>query len=247
MALLHKKLEAIETELSTLPPGELRIYSNGKYDKWFYYKDSTGSYLTRKNKDLASKLARKKYLTIKRNAIINDITALEYYQDFYTSSEDELNRFLENENYTQLLTSNFQSEAHYEWMHAEYPRNPYYPEMLTFKCPSGNTVRSKSEVFIDMALTNSQVPYRYECKLMVGNSTFYPDFTILHPFTNELIYWEHFGKMDDFTYANKSSSKLLSYISNGIVPGKNLIMTFETSENPFSYDDAIFALSQFGL
>ena len=35
------------------------------------------------------------------------------------------------------------------------------------------------------------IPFRYECALTLGNTTVYPDFTIMHPNTGELIYREH--------------------------------------------------------
>ena len=66
--------------------------------------------------------------------------------------------------------------------------------------------------------------------------TFYPDFTIRHPKTGEIIYWEHFGLMDDPSYYQKTFSKLQLYASYGIIPSINLITTYETQEHPLSAD-----------
>ncbi|MBR5979194.1 MAG: ATPase, partial [Oscillospiraceae bacterium] len=46
------------------------------------------------------------------------------------------------------------------------------------------------------------------------------------------IYLEHFGLMDDDEYRDNCFRKLDEYRINGIYPGKNLIMTFESSQNP---------------
>lgn len=36
--------------------------------------------------------------------------------------------------------------------------------------------------------------FRYECLLKLGDSAYYPDFTIKHPKTGKTYYWEHFGQ-----------------------------------------------------
>ena len=117
-------------------------------------------------------------------------------------------------------------------MNSPFEHNPKYPEQLTHQTGFGYSVRSKSELLIDFALHAHKIPFRYECALSLGNSTIYPDFTIRHPVSGKLIYWEHFGKMDDPTYAQHVDSKLSLYISNGIVPNINLITTYETKQSP---------------
>ena len=92
---------------------------------------------------------------------------------------------------------------------------------------SGNYVRSKSEVFIDMVLTQRGIPFRYECELEIGGSIFYPDFTILNRRTLKVYYWEHCGKMDDPKYVYDFNQKLYKYTRNNIYPGKSLLLSFE--------------------
>ena len=99
-------------------------------------------------------------------------------------------------------------------------------------------LRSKSEVFIDQALFMNNIPYRYECKLVLNGNNIYPDFTLLHPVTGKILYWEHFGMMDDFKYAQKALNKIELYNRAGIIPGIDLIMTFETDNKPFMYINA---------
>lgn len=63
---------------------------------------------------------------------------------------------------------------------------------------------------------------------------FYPDFTIRHPQTGKIIYWEHFGMMDNPSYCTKTFNKLNAYASQGIIPTINLITTYETQSYPIN-------------
>ena len=85
-------------------------------------------------------------------------------------------------------------------------------------------------------MTKIQFTFRYECALQLDQIIIYPDFTIKHPRTSELFYWEHFGLMDNPSYAQNVPNKLRTYISNGIIPGINLITTYETQANPLSVE-----------
>ena len=79
------------------------------------------------------------------------------------------------------------------------------------------------------------IPYQYEKPLLLqGFGVVYPDFTFLSPRTRREIYWEHDGKMDDPAYAKSAVRKIDTYQKNGIYPGENLILTFETSDIPLN-------------
>ena len=45
---------------------------------------------------------------------------------------------------------------------------------------------------------------------------------------------EHFGMMDNPEYCNKAIKKLEDYAKNGIYQGKNLLVTYETSQYPLN-------------
>lgn len=123
-----------------------------------------------------------------------------------------------------------------DWMNSSYERNPYHPENLIHKSSSGNLVRSKSESIIDMLLYTKRIPFRYECALKLGDVTIFPDFTIRHPQTGNIYYWEHFGLMDNPSYFQKAFSKMQLYTFHGIIPSIQLITTFESAKNPISPD-----------
>ena len=119
-------------------------------------------------------------------------------------------------------------------MNAPYEHSSPHPENLIYKNISGNTLRSKSEMMIDLCLYMHKIPYRYECPLQLGTATLYPDFTLRHPETGKYFYWEHFGLMDNPKYIDTTFSKLRLYACQGIIPGIQLITTYETKENPLN-------------
>ena len=69
-----------------------------------------------------------------------------------------------------------------------------------------------------------------------GTVTIYPDFTIRHPKTGKAYYGEHFGLMDNKGYAKNAFSKMILYHAQGIDPSDNLIITYESRENPLSLE-----------
>lgn len=124
----------------------------------------------------------------------------------------------------------------YNWMHAPYDSNNNFPEQQIHKTLSGNMVRSKSEALIDMALFTNKIPFRYECVLHLGEAVIYPDFTIRHPKTGVIFYWEHFGLMDDPIYCKNACTKLHLYATHNIIPTHQLITTYETKAKPLTSD-----------
>ena len=121
-----------------------------------------------------------------------------------------------------------------QWQEEEYQTNCSHPENLQHKSLKGERLRSKSEVIIANALYMNHIPYRYECELELGEVTLYPDFTILHPETLEVYYWEHFGMMDYPEYSAKAIKKIAKYEENGYWFGDNFLCTFETREEPLN-------------
>lgn len=78
----------------------------------------------------------------------------------------------------------------------------------------------------------NHIPYRYECALTLDEVTLYPDFTILHPDTSEIFYWEHFGMMQNTDYQRTAFHKMKFYGEHGIYPFDRLITTYESETLP---------------
>lgn len=99
----------------------------------------------------------------------------------------------------------------------------------------GECVRSKSEKILADKLYMMKIPYVYESPLNLrGYGYVKPDFLVLNTRTRKKYYWEHFGIMDDKEYCEKTIKKLENFEDNGIFPGENLILTFETKEHPLN-------------
>ena len=64
-----------------------------------------------------------------------------------------------------------------------------------------------------------------------GVGIVYPDFTFLSRKTNQEIYWEHDGRMDDPSYVRNAVRKMHANEKNDIYPGERLILTFETEKS----------------
>ena len=134
-----------------------------------------------------------------------------------------------------------------KWCSEAYETNPSHPGHLIHTTLAGHKVRSKSEVIISNLLYTNYIPYRYEAALSLKEFTAYPDFTILHPVTNKIFYWEHFGMMDNASYCDTACNKLKTYCYNGIFPSMQLITTYETSKCPISTDQVQQLITQYFL
>lgn len=234
---LEKQMKHLESQILEFPKGKLICVRNGKRWKWFHSDGHTSVYIPKKNKNFAEQLAKKKYLSLLYEDMRHEKAAIDCYLRHHKKSKAEA-LLLNEPEYQKLLSPSFQpfSQEVKDWINAPYETNQKYPEHKIFKTSSGTMVRSKSEVLIDMALYTHGIPYRYECALNLGTMMIYPDFTIKHPKTGKIYYWEHFGRMDDENYAKTAADKLKRYIENGIIPNVNLIITFETKECPLDYE-----------
>lgn len=97
---------------------------------------------------------------------------------------------------------------------------------------NGEIVRSKSEKIIADKLKLMGVCYLYEPALdLSGYGYVKPDFIVLNIRTRKEYYWEHLGMMEQTEYCEKAIKKIELYEKNGIYPGKQLILTFETNEH----------------
>lgn len=124
------------------------------------------------------------------------------------------------------------------WLKVEYRHKKFAEDAPQLFTDNNEQVRSKSEVIIANALKAAGVPYRYEFPLLVDDDQdicqLHPDFYCLNLRTRQEFAWEHFGMMDDPDYAERATEKLELYAENGFFPGKNLIITMETSAKPLS-------------
>lgn len=240
----HKQLEEeireIEKKINSLPEGKLVICHDGKGRcKYFQSDGHTKSYIKKKDIELASQLAYKKYLAERLQETKQEKRATEYYLDHHSKEIPKSIQFISESSEYQKLISKFFTPLDQElnnWMQEPYEKSTKYPHQLIHKTPTGECVRSKSEVFIYSYLYMNKIPFRYECALQLGAITVFPDFTIRHPRTGKIFYWENFGMMDKRDYAKNTYAKLDLYQMHGIIPSIDLITTYETKEHPLGVD-----------
>lgn len=246
--LIHK----IDKKLEDLPPGKMYITRNGKNFKWYCRLEEAANpvYIPKKKRKLAEQYAQKKYLLQLKKDLMHEITALDFYIRHHEKRPWKSEAFLTDKpEYQELLLSYFKpkSQELAEWANESYICNTSFPEHSIQKLPNGRRVRSKSEVMIATILDKYHIPYRVECKLEVGNKVYFPDFTIRHPQTGEIYYFEHLGLIEKPGYFENNVEKLWNYISHGIIPTVNLILTFETLEHPLTMERIEWLVKEYFL
>ena len=123
------------------------------------------------------------------------------------------------------------------WDNYRPQSNPHHPEKCIYEAKSGDMVRSKSELMIANLLYDAGILFRYEAALTINGRTIYPDFTILSPLDGTLIFWDHFGMMDDPEYCNSFINRKRIYNAAGFLEGFSLIFTFESALEPLTPKD----------
>lgn len=236
---LEKQIHDLEIQLKKLPEGKLYCTRDGKSFKWYQHTDKKDVYLGKKKRHLAEMLAKKKYLTLLQEDLICEKRAIDFYLRHHKIRPWKSEQFsIEKPQYQELLQQFFKpaSLELQEWATSSYTQNINHPEHFIHSTPNGINVRSKSEALIAMILDNNQIPFRYECELKLDSLTYYPDFTILHPVTKEIYYWEHFGMIDNVSYRQHAFQKLQTYCAHKIYPSIQLITTYETKEYPLTVE-----------
>ncbi len=235
LAYLQEEILKAEHKLETFPEGRLVIYHNGNSFKYYQHIGSSNTKATRKyipKSDIAfaRKLAHKALLKSQLADMKNEALAIQRYLSTRRKCKTD-HLFSPNSVYSTLLSqeTNSNNNDHVK------PVAPH-PENLIIPAPKGQFVRSKSEAIIAHALFQNHVDYQYELPIYFGNTILHPDFTIHHTRTGEKYLWEHFGLVDNNFYQANMFNKMSIYISNGFIPGKNLILTYETKASPINIE-----------
>ncbi|WP_026507502.1 hypothetical protein [Butyrivibrio sp. MC2013] len=238
IAVLKRAISIAEREEDSFPEGRLRVSKTTNQTRYYRMMDTgdeTGEYLNTKQKELIRLLSQKDYnkrfLKCARLELYKLQSFLTLYQKvqadrIYDDLRMERKKLVE----PYILTDELVAA---KWMSKSFKSNPYKSENRIFDTKRGEKVRSKSESIIADILFELGIPYKYECPLKMKNGQIkYPDFTLLNIKTKEVIFFEHFGCMDDEEYRANTMNKMDTYRKNGIYPGKNLIFTYETENNP---------------
>lgn len=245
---IDAQIGKLQRMIKKIPGGDILCTNSGKYSKWYERTEEGLAYLGKGNREYAEKLAQKKLYSTKLKSLEQERYVrgwfLKHYDVKLAAAADAL---FASPAYSELITAGMKPKQIRirEWLDSPYEKCREHKEKLIHNAPPGIMVRSKSEVMIASAINSHGIPFRYECILNLGDMYYFPDFTIFHPKTGKLIYWEHFGMMDDPQYIHKTSEKLEIYALHDIVPSVNLITTFETSKHPLTTDIVENMIRQF--
>lgn len=249
IAELEEVLKAKQFAVKKNPSGLVRIVRRGK--SLLFYKrsspsDAQGTYMPRSQEKLVRALIQNDYDKKTIPAIQAEIKELKDFLKAYKEKcSDTVYQKLASTRREVVMPLTLDDDAYAAaWLKVEYRRKKIPEDAPQLYTENNEQVRSKSEVIIANALKAAGVPYRYEFPLLMDKNSeadagadfcqLHPDFYCLNLRTREEFAWEHFGMMDDPEYAARATEKLELYAENGFFPGKNFIITMETSAKPLS-------------
>ncbi len=240
MEKMQDVLAACKKIINKAPAGRIRV-SKCKNSYQYYFckedeKNIKGRYVKKSEWKLAQKIIEKEYVENLQNVCKRRYDELERLERILIETEPQEVFNALSQGKQKMLKPLVVSDEEYgrEWEKVLYQGKSFpenYPEIYSER---GERVRSKTEKIIADKLYKEGIPYRYEEPLFLeGFGVVYPDFKLLNVNTREEVLLEHLGMMDDAEYVEKSMRKLRLYEKNGYFLGKELLLTFESSQVPF--------------
>lgn len=236
-----KLLDKFIKELKSMPEGSLvckvrknnKVYFYQQYGELSKTKDRKKfkqRYIKKCERELLEKLKRKKIISesifkLKENILLIKRFLSGYHNYFPDCAITDLPE--EYQDIKDKYYLEFDIKDIKKWEKANYEKNRKYSEGLIHRTTKGELVRSKSEALIASQLHLNGIPYHYEEKLEIEGKTFCPDFTAMRPTDGKIIYWEHFGLLNNEQYVNNIYEKIIIFAQNDIVLWDNLIITFD--------------------
>jgi len=228
------EIKGCETELAVMPPGHItQEVHQGKPTLVIINKD--GSKRVRNSiptdSEQAALYLRKIVLSTKLDELRHNERVLANaarrlkettIYDYMTNLSPKFTALTQ----TQLLSSFTTCSEATEWENEPYEQLDYRNEYKQQVTSRGLRVRSKSELIIAEILYENHLPFRYEQVLHFDNITLAPDFTIKSK-SGKVFYWEHQGLNKEREYQRRQIQKLDTYISHGITPWDNLIVSYD--------------------
>lgn len=238
-ALCERK-DDLEQELSSLPKGHLYSYV-GKDNRTYYYERTTtrDGRMKRvginKNPERLAALVRKNYvqkaisIARKNSSVLESAIGLITPFDEASLMSDFVRSHPSKEPF---IYKNFTSAPcdNQSICNPQDDSNSLLNEGLKSISHDGVPMRSMGEIAIAARLDHFGIQYKYEAELQVPELRYVPDFTIRRAHDGRIIYWEHLGKISDKEYMQHNRRKFDDYEEYGIVPWRNLIVTYGTED-----------------
>ncbi len=235
--ILKQEIEEVEKEMEGLPTALFYCVTEAGRERWYQIEKGIKTYIPKSQRAYAELLALHKYYARRLKDLRRELAPIQAYLKKHRPDKHNADKLLtEYKGYTHLLNkaTRPRSAQQAKWMQAPYKQNTAHPEHKRHPVTHDLIVRSKSEALIATQLLHHQIAFRYECALNLNGVELYPDFTICHPLTNEIYYWEHLGLIDRPEYKKTAGHKIQAYVESGILPDQKLILTAETQEEPLS-------------
>ena len=238
--LLEDIIAEKENSLINVPDGTLKIrYSHGRPQYWKVSEVSgikREEYIGIDEKRFAEILAQKSYDLKVLEKAQRELDALgklirQYEDGTFESISSQLSAARK-----ELITPQWMSDDDFvkQWLEEPYNGLGFEEGDREYYSEKGLRVRSKSECDIANKYDQYGVPIKYEKPVVLKNGKIvYPDFTGLNIRRRSIFIHEHMGRMDDPAYLERNIRKIQDYQASGYYPGINLILTFETKNNPF--------------
>lgn len=226
------------SRLDGLPDARVDISKSNGLDQYYILDRESGKrkYVKREDMRIVRKLAQRDYEKVINKKLCETRKYLEKFVNHY--DVESINNFYSKMSKARqkLVVPLIETDELYieRWKSLSYTPMPIIDD-TEFYSNNGVRVRSKSELIIANLLEQYGVPYKYEMPLALdGIGIVRPDFITLNVRLRSEYVWEHLGMMDNEGYANKNVAKINSYTQNGYIPGKNMIISFESSRCPIS-------------
>ncbi len=234
---LSERRDDLLHEMERLPEGEFLCTECDGVRKYYQrlpvkgYRKKERRYGIKRQPEVLNGLVRKEYVTSAISILERDIKTIETALRWYTPSDENsiMQDFMLK--YPELIGCVYADQSLDAWKNAFHSIDDYHPESLRSFDISGNGRRSKNELYIASRLEHYGLVYRYDCPTGIPGLYSIPDFQVIRPRDRKLIYWEHFGMMDDLEYRIDYRNKMNEYERFGIVPWDNLITTYSPSAN----------------
>ncbi len=244
-----------QKELEKAPPGKIHIVRDGSKTKFYLRtdpKDKSGRYLPADEQEKINTYVRKAYDEKLVKLLDREIKSLGRFLADGTESTDQIRHAYSDNTFRvqKIIEPVDMSDEDYvsTWLDHQYVKKEISETVACYETDHKERVRSKSELTIANALARHGIPYRYECPLILKNGIkIYPDFTALNVKNRKQMYWEHRGMMDNPEYARHTVERLKQYMRSGLIPGRDLIITEETSENPLGTDEIEMMIKEYLL
>ena len=247
--LYESMRDRFKIELENGPDGHLLHQMQGSHLQFIYYDNNNGKILRRginKDIELIKALAKKEFDRKAYEILSHNITAIEDAMNLHIPFDpNEIMKTMTNA-YALLPGEYFfdskkdfpapdpdrelmaKIKRHEEWWRRPYKEYWGYPENKTKLTSLGQKVRSVSELLIAETLYKYSIPFHYEEELIVDGKTYAPDFTF-EGWDRNMFYLDYFGMMSNAKYAKRNFIKLDDYYDIGLIPGDNLIVTFDSN------------------